>query len=284
MDQWLEFFNQYESHQWIIVSLLGLFAGILGGLLGVGGGVILLPGLAIILGQNQHIYQAAAMISNVAVCIPAALRHKKAGVMKKSVLITVLPTTIIFILIGVYFSNLPIFKDSSGQAYLRYFMGTFMIYVIIINVKKVWPKSDKNRQKSDQIEANQAKSEQITPNRGMLIGGIVGSIAGLLGIGGGSIAVPLQQTILKIPLRSCIANSSAIIAVSAFFGAVYKNVSVETTSGFHYPGIAIALILVPGAIVGGRLGAKLTHILPLKTVRIIFILLLTVGAYKYLTI
>ncbi len=288
MEQWQQFFNQYELYQWFIVAGLGLIAGILGGLLGVGGGVIILPGLAIILGQNQHIYQAAAMISNVAVCIPAALRHNKAGVLKKSVLINVLPATIIFILVGVYLSNLDIFKSSDGQAYLRYTMGAFMIYVIFANLKKLHlskpQKMESNRAKTEQNEPKREETEQITSKRGLLIGIIVGTIAGLLGIGGGSISVPLQQTILKIPLRSCIGNSSAIIAVSAFFGAIYKNTSVQTEAGFAYPGIAIALILIPGAIFGGRIGAKLTHVLPLKTVRIIFILLLTVGAYKYLTI
>ena len=57
-----------------LVSLLGLVAGTLGGLLGVGGSVIMIPGLVWLLGATagaapgeQHAFQAAAMVANVAV-------------------------------------------------------------------------------------------------------------------------------------------------------------------------------------------------------------------------
>ena len=68
------------------IGLIGLVAGVLGGMLGVGGSVIIIPGMTIVLGYDQHLYQAAAMVANVAVSIPATMRHYKAGAVMAPVL------------------------------------------------------------------------------------------------------------------------------------------------------------------------------------------------------
>ena len=59
--------------------------------------------------------------------------------------------------------------------------------------------------------------------RAALIGVPVGLSNGLLGIGGGVVAVPLQQVVLRIPLQRAIANSSLSIVFVAGFGAIAKN-------------------------------------------------------------
>ena len=270
MDAWIYFFNQLESYQLASIAGLGLLAGILGGLLGVGGGVIIIPALALILGPNQHLYQATAMIASVAISIPAALRHHKAGAINSKVLASMLPAAVTCILLGVYLSNLPLFQDPAGQRLLQRILAGFMVYVIYLNLLKLRAKKN----------TAQIIPPKLSKTRGASVGGVMGTLAGLLGIGGGAIAVPLQQVILHIPLRSCIANSSAVICISSIFGAIYKNMTLSTSSAFAFPGLALAGLLIPGAILGGRLGAKLTHLLPLKIVRMIFILLLSLGAYK----
>jgi len=65
-----------------VLALIGLAAGALGGLLGIGGSIIMIPALAIFLGDDQHLYQAAAMVVNIAVALPAAIRHKRAGALR----------------------------------------------------------------------------------------------------------------------------------------------------------------------------------------------------------
>jgi uncharacterized membrane protein YfcA len=123
----------------------------------------------------------------------------------------------------------------------------------------------------------------------------MGTIAGLLGIGGGAVAVPLQQTLLGLPLKRCIANSSTIICLTAGFGAIYKNatlagrVTPETAAQLEAlgaapidgaAGLALGLLLAPTAWAGGRLGASLTHALPLPAIRTAFIGLMVVAAWK----
>jgi uncharacterized membrane protein YfcA len=91
--------------------------------------------------------------------------------------------------------------------------------------------------------------------------------------------------LLKLPLRNCIGNSSAIICISAGVGAIYKNATLAPHMPADGPAgwrisLLIALLLAPTAWFGSRLGAGLTHSLPLRQVRVAFILLMAVAAWK----
>lgn len=265
---------------YVLILLLGLLAGTLGGMLGVGGSVVMIPGLAILFSfsksaePNQHLFQASAMIVNVVVSVPAMLRHRKAGALVSDALVWMLPAALLFILIGVWVSNLPIFAGADGGRWLGRLLAAFLVYVIVVNIRKLCTPSHE-----------QGSGELITPARGLSVGAVMGTIAGLLGIGGGAIAVPLQQMLMRLPLRNCIGNSSAIICISAGIGAIYKNATLaqhatDTGPIDWHTSLLIAALLAPTAWVGSRLGAGLTHSLPLRQVRIAFILLMAVAAWK----
>lgn len=277
--------DPFQPETLALIALIGLIAGTLGGLLGVGGSVITIPGMAILFGtgENQHLYQAAAMTANLAVAIPAARRHKQAGALRPSVLKWMLPTTIVFIVVGVLASNLPIFSvEAGGQGgvWLGRVLALFMAYVIIVNLRKLLRSEEKKA-------ADWAREPKDTPRRCGAVGLVMGFAAGLMGIGGGALAVPLQQTLVKLPFRNAIANSSFVMAFSAGIGATLKLSTLEQ----HYPtkmdadpawltAVILALVLAPTAIIGAGVGAKLTHTLRPRYVRIAFILIMIAAAYK----
>ena len=258
----------------LIIAVVGLVAGMLGGLLGVGGSVIMIPALVMLFGQNehqgfnQHLYQAAAMIVNVAVALPAAHRHWRAGAVRVEALKVMLPAALVFILVGVMVSNLAVFTP----VLLGRVLAVFLLYVIGVNMYRLVRRGAAQRE---------AEAEpRITKPRAGAVGGAMGFVAGLLGIGGGAVAVPMQQVLLRLPLRNCIANSAAIIAVSAGVGAVYKNATLAQHGLSWTHSLLIAALLAPTALIGAPLGARLTHTLPLRVVRIIFVCLMIVAAYK----
>lgn len=271
----------HDPVMFVLILLLGLLAGTLGGMLGVGGSVVMIPGLAILFSlnksaePNQHLFQASAMIVNVVVSVPAMLRHRKAGALVSDALIWMLPAALVFILVGVWVSNLPVFEGAAGGRWLGRLLAVFLVYVIAVNIRKLRTKAS----------AEHVDGRLVTPARGLTVGAVMGTIAGLLGIGGGAIAVPLQQLLMKLPLRNCIGNSSAIICISAGVGAIYKNVTlaqhmpVDGPAGWRIS-LLIALLLAPTAWFGSRLGAGLTHSLPLRQVRAAFIILMAVAAWK----
>ncbi|WP_428387207.1 sulfite exporter TauE/SafE family protein [Mucisphaera sp.] len=255
----------------LVVAALGFIAGISGGLLGVGGSLILIPVLTFAYGPDQHLYQAAAMAVNVAVAVPSALRHHKAGATMPDMLRWMLPTAAIAVLAGVALSNLPVFEGQQGGIWLGRLLALFQIYVIALNIHRL------RQPKTTQIEAI---SSRITPTKASATGGAMGLIAGLLGIGGGAVAVPMQQALLSIPLRNAIANSATVICLSATIGAVAKNATLSQHGLATTDGLLLAALLAPTAAIGGRLGAGLTHKLPIRQVRIALILILAVSAWR----
>ena len=83
----------FELWVYFAIGVLGLVAGTLGGMLGVGGSLIMIPALVMMFGRegqtegfNLHLYQAAAMIVNLFVAIPATLRHRQAGAVMGAVM------------------------------------------------------------------------------------------------------------------------------------------------------------------------------------------------------
>ena len=328
-------FDAYSALELLTIAGLGLLAGTLGGMLGVGGSVVMIPGLVWLLGRptgvEQHLYQAAAMIANVAVAVPAALRHRRAGAMVPAVLRGMLPAALGGVILGVWLSNLPVFSGPRGGVWLGRVLAAFLVYVIYANLKKlcrpaVAPQppppppppaiTDKHTDPPAHDAAGQrapaptptpvhtdgtddtpdTASAPLSPaGGGVAVGSLMGTTAGLMGVGGGALAVPLQQTLIGLPLRQCIANSSAVICVSAAVGAIYKNATLAgrvgpevaaTLEAAGQPaidwrtGLALGLLLAPTAWAGGRLGAALTHRLPLRTIRVAFIALMLVAAWK----
>lgn len=263
------FGNDLDVWQFVAIAFIGMAAGVLGGMLGVGGSVVMIPGLTLLLCPNQHVYQAAAMIANVAVSVPAALRHRKAQTVVPQVIKWLLPAALVMVVVGVYLSNLAIFQGQEHERRLRRVFAAFLAYVIVMNIRQL-----RSSQSADGLE-----QARLTPGRCGAVGGVMGTVAGLLGIGGGAIAVPLQQVLLKLPLRQCIANSATVICITAAVGAAYKNATLPQADAWH-TSVGLAVMLGPTAWIGGRLGASLTHRLPLRQVRIVFICLMVVAAFR----
>ena len=84
--------------QFLIVMAIGLGAGLIGGLAGIGGSLIMLPALAIVLGYSDeartehHLYMAAAMCVNILVAVPAAYQHHRKGAVRKDLVKVLLPS------------------------------------------------------------------------------------------------------------------------------------------------------------------------------------------------
>src|SRR6185503_12750298 len=154
--------------------------------------------------------QAVAMIVNVFVALPAAVQHHRAKAIRWDIAAKMLPFGIVFILLGVESSN-----HFDGVALERLF-GVFLLYMAVSNAIQLM----KNRP-----EPHVDRQRAAWPIVGS-VGAAAGFMAGLLGIGGGNIAVPLLQKLCRLPLRQCIATTAAFMCISASIGAVRKNLTL----------------------------------------------------------
>jgi len=243
-------------------------------MLGVGGSILIIPALTILLDKNQQLSQAAAMQINVCVAAAALMRHHKAGAVFWAFWRRILPAGFIAIVIGVTVSN------ALNHHFLELLFGLFLAYVIVINIRKLISRNP------------DSTSDTAHPSwiAAIFVGTIMGFSAGLLGIGGGIIAVPLMQRFARLPLRQCIGTSTAVMCLTSIVGAVTKNLALSglVDSDGHSllltynESFILAICLAPTALLGGLLGASLTHRFPIRWIRLAFILLLCVACVRFL--
>lgn len=261
---------------YLVLAAIGIVMGLFGGLLGIGGSVFMIPALVFAFGENQHLYQASAMICNFFVGTTAAMVHKKADVLVSDVIKWLVPSAALGIIIGVAVSNSSAFAHGNSYLLARIF-GLFMVYVVIYNCFKFRTHSSRA---SDFDVSKTRRSVPLT----ILCGLLTGIPAGLLGIGGGTVCVPAQQLFLKMPLKRAISNSAATIASVALIGAFYKNLTLTQHSIEIADSLRMAIVVIPGAIVGAFIGGRLMHKLSSNVVRVVFILLCALACYKLLTV
>ncbi len=247
----------------------------LGGLLGIGGSIVIIPALTMIYSPRQHLYQAAALIVNVFVVVPAFFQHLKAQAVMGPVIRKMVPLAILGVFCGVLSSELPVFRGQ-GQGYLLVLFSIFIIYAAYQNIIRLIqsPRARKDFPVFD--------SDRSAWKAGLQAGLPTGFVAGLLGVGGGVICVPLQNRLLGIPLRNSIANSTATIMFLSICGAISKNYAL-TLNHPEYSlsdSLRLAAALVPTAVIGSMIGSRLTHVLPTRVLRSIFIVFLGAAAIR----
>ncbi len=259
---------------YLFLIIVGFFAGISAGLLGIGGSVVMIPGLVLILGgSGQHLYQAAAMIANFFVIAPAVVRHWRVNATLWPVIRLTIPSSIIGAVAGVHVSDLPLFR-SGGQGYLQIAFSLFLIYVVAYNLWRLRPGAAV--QPADEQGPPRLSSTLIV----LLVGLPAGLLAGLLGIGGGLFAVPAQQIILKIRLPNAIANSAATILCSSIVGAAVKNYHLAEHGFSVTQSLLLAACLVPSAMIGSWVSAAKVHQWPVSAIRAVFVVVLAYSAVK----
>ncbi len=244
---------------------LGLFAGFVAGLLGVGGGLIIVPVLVFIFHAQHfpdpvvmHLALGTSLASIIFTAISSVRAHHGHAAVNWKILRRITPGVIVGTLLG-----------SAVAAYLspmflKIFFVMFVFYVgtqLLLDIK---PKA----------------ARDLPGLPGMFAAGnIIGAVSSLVGIGGGTLSVPFM-TWCNVKLHEAIGTSAAIglpIALAGSVGYIISGIAVEAelprySLGFVYlPALGV---LVIASILTAPLGAKLAHRLPVKKLKKIFALLL----------
>ena len=80
---------------YLLLVIIGSAMGLFGGLLGIGGSIVMIPALVFAFGENQHLYQASAMICNFFVAAAATAAHKKEDILIIPVVKYLIPSAMI---------------------------------------------------------------------------------------------------------------------------------------------------------------------------------------------
>jgi len=264
----------------LVALVIGLVAGAVGGMAGIGGSIIMLPALGIIVGYEtatkaeQHLYQASAMCVNVVVAYAASRRHQQVGVHDPGLRRALLPGLLLGIAAGVVISDL-----LRGEWLKFILVGFLFAYCIqnLISSLTTW------RPTEGTPELTGSEAFDLSPgarNRLRLVGGLTGVPSGLLGIGGGIIMVPLMQVWARVPLKRAIAASASVMWVSAIVGAAIKVTTLPTHGQSRADVLYLAGPMAIGAAVGSPVGAGLTHSLRLPHLKLAISLVLVAAGLR----
>ncbi len=264
--------------EWIFLLLLtGLGAGIIGALVGLGGGVIIVPALLYFhysLGYLEGLTPQTAVGVSTVVMIATGLSSTIAYTKKKTV---DYKTGFIFFMgsgpggiIGSYANKTLELND------FNLYFGSFVIVISIILFVKDYlkPLNLIEHAKVKKTFVDQTGKEYTygyQPWLVLLIAFAIGFCSGLFGIGGGSLIVPAMILLFLFPPHVAVATSMFIVFLSSF-----------TNSLTHiYLGNVIwpyALVLIPAAWIGAKTGAAINSKLQSKTVvSILRLVLLGIG-------
>jgi len=239
--------------------LIGLVAGSLGGLVGVGGGVIIVPLMTETLRFRQ---QTAHGTSLVAVVLTAAAGsavyylHGSADIYASAVL-----------------AGLALFTVRMGAKYccilpelkLKRYFGFFLLFIAALLILKPFLPPVMEGPSPAWIRWSVL----------VLLGALTGFVSGMLGVGGGSFMIPLMVFFAGIPQHTAQGISLLAMIPASTLGAL-----IHWRMGNIRLGILPGLIV--GTLVGVFVGGSFAHLIPDRELSLLYSVLLVYTAFRYL--
>lgn len=250
---------------WDLILLLlgGLVSGILAGVLGIGGGSILVP-LMVAVGFTPIQAIGTSSLAILLTSLSGSIQNWRMGYLDWGRISSIGLPALITAQIGA------ILAPTIPSAWLLFGFGTLMLTnIYLVDLKQ-------------RLIQSPSRIEPIatTPNRllgAMLTGSLAGLVAGLVGVGGGAIMVPLQMILLGEKIKVAIQNSLGVIVLTAASATIGHSIN-------HHVLCAHGLLLGIGGLLGAQFGTRYLPKLPDVLVSRLFRLtLLLVAIYTFIS-
>lgn len=246
----------------IAAALLGVIIGVLSGLLGVGGGTIMVPMYRLAFGMSAMASTATSLFTIIPTSISGVITHVRNK--------TCLPKLGVAMgLGGACTSPIGVWLASASPSWTVMLAAAIAIGYSAFNMLKGVFRPKGKGQDAEAFTVPELSSRQLAA--GFAIGLIAGVASGYIGLGGGFLMVPLMLAWIGLPMRYASGTSLIGIMLLAIPGAVEQGLLGNID---YMTGIVTAIGTVPGAFVGARLVSRV----PDRTLRIMFSILLGVGA------
>lgn len=250
--------------------LLGTVTGVLAGLFGIGGGLVIVPVLAILFsaqGFPAEVVMIMAVASSLAsiilTAISSVMAHHRLGSVVWSKVLSLSPGIVFGAVAGAVLA-----KQISAD-YLRLILVVFLVYVGVQMALQIKPKAGVVKQ---------------TRRLDAIAGVVIGLVSAIVGIGGGTLTVP-YTVYGQLTMRQAVGIASACGLPIAIVGtASYVLLGWHDT---RLPELSLGYVYLPAfagvslsSIFTAPIGAKLAHRLPAATLKRYFSLLLFLMAAK----
>jgi uncharacterized membrane protein YfcA len=274
----MAFFDQYSA-AWLIglaLALLatGLVAGTLAGLLGVGGGIVIVPvlyHLFTLLGIDESVRMHVAVGTSLATIIPTSIMssraHRKKGSLDMALIKRLMPSVVVGVIAGSIAS-----RYLSGAVLTAVFATVALVVALNMAFKK----------------DGFAVGNGLPGTAGTaLLGGGIGGISTLMGIGGGTLSVPILNA-LRVPMHTAVGTGAMLGMVISFPGALaflYNGLGVPLRPplSFGYVNLLGMALIVPATMLTTGFGAKLAHSIDARRLRQVFAAFLALTSLRMLS-
>ncbi len=255
----------------LLLMAIGAFAGVLAGLLGVGGGIVLVPafyftfaGLGYESGELMQVCLATSLATIIVTSARSVLSHHKRGAVNWDILKAWAPGIVIGAVIGVLVAS------GLRSATLQMIFGglAFAIGLYMLFANPAWRLAD---------------AMPGGPLRWVL-SPLVGFLSVLMGIGGGSFGVPIM-TLHGIPIHRAVATAAGfgfIIAVPSVIAFLLVDVTGAPPWSLGAVNVPAFLVVITMTLLTAPLGARIAHSLDPKPLKRVFGVFLTLVALNML--
>ncbi len=251
------------------IVILGIAGGLGGGLFGIGGGLVIIPGLTMLSSASIKTFQVAALPVGVCVAGSSVIKHLRTKTVQWRWVRWALPAALAGSWIG------SMLAGRLDARILELLFGCFLAATALRESWVLW------RGKEPDAGAP-IRTVAPIPVLALSLGTLMGALSALLGIGGGILAVPWLRMLGGLPMRSTVATSSTLVLLTSVFATITRIVPILRTDGLSglQDEALLAACLLPGAVVGGYVGAALVHRLPVRKLAAGFVIVLVVFASR----
>jgi uncharacterized membrane protein YfcA len=267
----------------LILSIfaIALVAGFLGSLLGLGGGIIVVPALTLLFGIDIRLAIGASIISVIATSSGAAAAYVKEHLANLRVAMFLEIGTTLGAISGAYLAGIV------NTRFLFILFGLLLAYSALAMLKKrheghatilISPIADRLRLHStyyDEALGEHVDYRVTRPVTGLGLMYLAGAASGLLGIGSGALKVPAMDLAMRLPMKVSTATSNFMIGVTAAASAGLYFVRGEIDP-------VIAAPVAAGVLVGATIGSRFLGRIEGRVIRVIFIVVLVVVSVQML--
>ncbi len=253
----------------LTIAAASFFAGLIGALIGLGGGIIITPMLVLAFGVDIRYAMGAALVSVIATSSGAGAAYLRNGISNMRIGLFLCVATTSGAVAGALLATV------LNQNTLSIIFGVALLATVVLSLGKKKEVSDENtlsdplavklRLPGTRPVGELRKSYpvlHVVP--GFLVMIIAGILSGLLGIGSGAFKVLAMDQIMGIPFKVTTATSNFMIGVTAA-----ASVGIYLKRGYIDPAIVAPVAL--GVLAGAFLGAKLLAVAPVKLLKAIFL-------------
>lgn len=241
--------------------LLGLVTGFLAGLLGIGGGMLMVPFVVIVLGHRGvepnlafKMAIATSMATIVFTSVSSVRAHHRRGAVRWDLVRGLAPG----IVVGGAIASLGVFSFVKGA-----WLGLFFAAFVTFSATQMF------------IDKKPKPTRQVPGTAGLVgAGGVIGFLSGLVGAGGAFVSVPFM-TWCNVAIHNAVATSAALgfpISVANVIGYVIsgRELAGRPPYSLGYVWLPALLVIASASVLTAPLGAKAAHTLPIAQLRRVF--------------